>query len=40
LEVPISCKYRNLKEDSSMNPVIHGVGVLLDTIMWRLRLMN
>lgn len=40
LEVPISCKYRSLKEDSSMNPVLHGVGVLLDTILWRMRLAN
>jgi glycosyltransferase involved in cell wall biosynthesis len=40
LEVPISCRYRNLEEDSSMNPVLHGVSVLLDTIMWRLRLLN
>jgi glycosyltransferase involved in cell wall biosynthesis len=40
LEVPVSCKYRNLKEDSSINPIRHGVSVLLDTIMWRLRLLN
>ena len=40
MEVPISCKYRNLKQDSSMNPVIHGVSVLLDTIMWRVKLLN
>jgi glycosyltransferase involved in cell wall biosynthesis len=40
LEVPVSCKYRNLKEDSSMNPVRHGVSVLMDTIMWRVRLLN
>jgi glycosyltransferase involved in cell wall biosynthesis len=39
-EVPITCKYRGLGQDSTMNPIKQGVSVLLDTIMWRLRLMN
>ena len=40
VEVPISCKYRGLKEDSTMNPIKHGISVLLDTIMWRVELLN
>lgn len=40
MEVPIECKYRGLEQDSTMNPIKQGVSVLLDTILWRLRLMN
>jgi glycosyltransferase involved in cell wall biosynthesis len=40
IEVPINCKYRGLKEDSTMNPIKQGVSVLFDTVMWRLRLLN
>ena len=40
MEVPITCYYRGLEHDSSMNPIKHGVSVLVDTILWRVRLMN
>jgi glycosyltransferase involved in cell wall biosynthesis len=39
-EVPVSCKYRGLEHDSSLNPIIHGVSVLIKTLNWRWRLLN
>lgn len=35
--IPISCIYHaKLKENSTMNPITHGLGVLLSTIRWRI----
>jgi len=35
--VPVTCIYHNsLKANSTMNPVKHGVSVLLSTIRWRI----
>lgn len=39
-EVPVSCLYRNLGQDSSMNPIRHGVIALLKTLEWRIREWN
>lgn len=39
-EVPISCSYRNLKEDSHMNPLRHGFDVIWATIKWRVKECN
>jgi hypothetical protein len=38
VEVPIECIYHNLEQDSSMNPVKHGIGVALKTLWWRIKL--
>ncbi len=38
VEVPISCIYHNLGQDSSMNPVKHGFLVAWKTLWWRLKL--
>ncbi len=39
-EVPIQCIYhRDRSMNSSLNPVLHGVGVALGVVKWRLRLM-
>jgi len=38
IEVPISCIYHNLKQDSTMNPIKHGLMVAFKTIYWRLKL--
>ncbi len=41
VEVPVSCIYHNnRKENSSMNPIKHGLSVALKTIYWRLKLWN
>jgi len=37
-EVPVECVYRGLKSDSTMNPIKHGISVLLKVFEWRLRL--
>ncbi len=34
-EVPIQCIYRNGRIDSSLNPVLHGFGVALGVVKWR-----
>lgn len=35
-EVPIKCLYnKDLSDNSTMNPVRHGVGVLVKTLRWR-----
>lgn len=35
--IPISCHYHpELRHNSTMNPVLHGVSVLLSTIRWRI----
>jgi len=35
-QVPIKCIYNcDLSDNSTLNPVRHGVGVLLKTIRWR-----
>jgi glycosyltransferase involved in cell wall biosynthesis len=39
-EVPISCSYRSLSQDSHMNPIRHGLSALWKTIYWRLREWN
>jgi glycosyltransferase involved in cell wall biosynthesis len=38
VEVPISCIYHNLEQDSSMNPLKHGLMVAWKTIWWRIKL--
>ena len=40
VEVPISCIYHNLEQDSHSNPIKHGLSVLLKTIYWRIREWN
>lgn len=38
VEVPVSCVYRRgTGLDSTMNPVLHGLGVALATIKWRIK---
>lgn len=37
-EVPISCIYRNYEQDSTLNPLRHGLGVAWKTIKWRVML--
>jgi glycosyltransferase involved in cell wall biosynthesis len=39
-EVPISCSYRSLSQDSHMNPIKHGLAALWKTIYWRGRERN
>lgn len=39
-EVPVSCSYRNLQEDSHMNPLRHGLDVIWATIKWRVKERN
>ena len=39
-EVPISCSYHNLAQDSHMNPFSHGFGVIVKTLEWRIREWN
>jgi glycosyltransferase involved in cell wall biosynthesis len=39
-EVPISCSYHNLAQDSHMNPFSHGFGVIVKTVEWRIREKN
>jgi glycosyltransferase involved in cell wall biosynthesis len=40
-EVPITCVYHaNLKNNSTMNPIKHGLGVAFRTVYWRLKLWN
>jgi glycosyltransferase involved in cell wall biosynthesis len=39
-EVPISCSYRSLSQDSHMNPVRHGLAALWKTIYWRFKEWN
>lgn len=37
VEVPITCVYHgNLKQNSTLNPIRHGLGVALKTIKWRI----
>jgi len=37
VEVPVSCIYHeDIKSNSTLNPVRHGLGVLLVTIRWRI----
>jgi glycosyltransferase involved in cell wall biosynthesis len=36
-EVPVQCIYRGLDQDSTMNPVIHGISILLGIVKWRLK---
>ena len=38
VEVPVSCIYHNLEQDSTMNPIKHGLEVAWKTIWWRLKL--
>lgn len=38
VEVPIECIYHSLKQDSSMNPLKHGLEVVWKTIWWRIKL--
>lgn len=38
VEVPISCIYHNLGQDSTMNPLKHGIKVAWKTIWWRIKL--
>jgi len=38
VEVPVSCIYHNLGQDSTMNPLMQGVGVAWKTLYWRLKL--
>lgn len=40
VEVPISCDYHNLAQDSHMNPFEHGLKVIMSVLKWRLREMN
>jgi len=38
VDVPVTCIYhKNVKDNSTINPVVHGVRVLLSVIMWRVR---
>jgi glycosyltransferase involved in cell wall biosynthesis len=38
-EVPVVCAYHeNLKENSTLNPIKHGIKVAWDTIKWRIKL--
>jgi len=37
-EVPVQCIYRGLDQDSNMNPVKHGLSILLGIAKWRLKL--
>ena len=37
-EIPVECAYRGLKSDSTMNPIKHGISVLLKVFEWRLKL--
>jgi glycosyltransferase involved in cell wall biosynthesis len=39
-EVPISCSYRSLGQDSHMNPLRHGLLALWKTIYWRIKECN
>jgi len=39
-EVPISCTYHNLEQDSHLNPFKHGFDVIMKTIEWRIREWN
>lgn len=39
-EVPISCAYHSLSEDSHLNPFQHGFDVIMKTIWWRLKEWN
>lgn len=37
IEIPTIVHYHaDFKQNSSMNPIIHGLGVLLCTLKWRL----
>jgi glycosyltransferase involved in cell wall biosynthesis len=38
VEVPISCIYRSYKQDSTLNPIRHGLEVAWKTIWWRCKL--
>jgi len=38
LEIPIQASYRDLDQDSTMHPIVHGVLVLLGILKWRLKL--
>lgn len=40
IEVPISCTYHNLEQDSHLNPFRHGFDVIMKAIWWRLRERN
>jgi glycosyltransferase involved in cell wall biosynthesis len=40
VEVPISCIYHRLEQDSTMNPLKHGFLVAWKTIYWRVKLWN
>ena len=37
VEVPVSCIYHNLGQDSTMNPLKHGIKVAWKTLWWRLK---
>lgn len=37
-EIPVECVYRELKSDSTMNPIKHGISVLLKVFEWRFKL--
>jgi glycosyltransferase involved in cell wall biosynthesis len=39
-EVPIKCIYTALNENSTMNPIKHGLGVAWKTLIWRIKLWN
>jgi glycosyltransferase involved in cell wall biosynthesis len=38
VEVPISCIYHRLEQDSTMNPLKHGFLVAYKTVKWRIKL--
>ncbi len=40
IEVPISCTYHNLEQDSHMNPLKHGLDVIMKAVFWRLKELN
>lgn len=41
VEVPVSCIYhKDGKQNSTLNPVRHGLEVAWKTILWRIRLLN
>ena len=38
VEIPVSCIYHKLKQDSTMNPLKHGLMVAWKTLWWRIKL--
>ena len=40
MEVPVRCIYHKNGRDHSLNPIVHGLSVVVKTIVWRIRERN